>query len=217
MDAAHHVAQGQMGLALAAEPGHMHKAATRSLGGSALRQQVHQPVQHMVADKGACGLRYLAGHACPLHATQHGLDGQAGKVGGGPAGLHRGVDGLGAAVVGDARIVDVDANALDGQRCPPAGQAQAQCDGRLVLLQQRLQPLQRLPEHRGQLRGHHLVPCNALAVQRLRNQPARVVCAAAKRVKTGQQDGRAGLGRAVGSVRGHGCHERRAEAGWNTS
>ena len=87
MDAAHHVAQGQVGLALAAEPGHMHKAATRPPWGGPLRQQVHQPVQHMVADKGACGLRYLAGHACPLHATQHGLDGQVGKVGGGPAGL----------------------------------------------------------------------------------------------------------------------------------
>ena len=70
----------------------------------------------------------------------------------------------------------------------PARLAQAHRHHGQLRLHQRRQPLQRMPEHRGQLRCHHGMAGNALAMQRLRDEPAGVARVAAKRTEPGEQN-----------------------------
>lgn len=202
--AAHHVAQRQVGRSLCRQPRHVHEASTCASSRRATRQQMHQPIQHVVAHKGACGLRHFAGNARALHGTHHGFDGQAREVRRWATLNDWCVDGLAALVVCNAGVVDVDAHTLQRQGTAPARLPQAQSDGGLVLCEQRLQPLQRRSKDGRQLGCHHPEACHVLAVQRLGNQPTGVLGVAPKRIEAGEQDD--GLGQR------HGVHGWRL--GW---
>ena len=109
------------------------------------------------------------------------------RLGGGPARDDWFVDGLGAGVVGDPGVVDVDRHPLQRQVAAPAGLADGQHHRRLHPRQRLVQPRQRLAEDTRQLDRHHARAADHLTVERSRQFPGGVDGLAAERLEPGHQ------------------------------
>ncbi len=103
--------------------------------------------------------------------------------------MDRGVDRLAAEVVGNAGVVDVDGDALDGDLGASAGLAQAHHQRGPLRRERGVELLQRLPEDAGQAHRAHHMALACPTVERVRDLPRRVDGLAAKGLEAGEQDG----------------------------
>ncbi len=105
--------------------------------------------------------------------------------------MHR----LATEVVGDARVVDVDRDALDRDLGAAAGLAEADDELGRVRGQRVVQRAQRVAKRAGQAHGAHGAALAAPAVERARDLPRRVGGLAVEGLEAGEQDRRGhGLG-----------------------
>ena len=143
----------------------------------------------MVADKRTSGLRHFGRDVGRCQRLQHGLDGQGAEVSRRARLGDRQVYRLRARIVCNTRILNIDGNALQRQAGSATRQPQAQYQRGLVLAQQGGETFARGCKLCGQLRSHHAVAVQGLAMQGLRYQPTGVDGLAAKGIKACQQHG----------------------------
>ena len=154
------------------------------------RQQMGQPVEHLIADEAAGAERERGGHIQCAHRGAHGLDRQAREVGPWAVLEHGLVDRLQAGVVGDARVDQVDRDPFQRDFAASPGLAQGDHQGRPPTLEQIGERDRRLGEGHRQDRADQPVSGDRLAIEAARDLGRRIDRLAGERLESGNQDDR---------------------------
>jgi hypothetical protein len=186
---------------------HVHEAAARpepapvepAPVGAARVEQVHEPIEDVVADEGPRGLRDVSREARRAQRRDCGLDGQCAPVSDGAALDDGAIDRLLAGVVGDARVVDVDGDALERDAVAASGLTRADHEHRIVRLDLAAEHVHRLAEHAGQAARDDARAADLRALEALDREPRGVDRLTAERFEAREEH----------AMHGPSVHERR--------
>ena len=148
------------------------------------------PVEDVVADEGSGGLRGARRNARRRAEIAHDrLHRQAREIGGRALGDDRPVERLRARIVGNARILEVDGDALDRNLGASTRLPDADDDLRIERRDLGFEPRDRLAEHARHEARDKAVPVDALVIERTHGLPGGVFRLAVERLEAREKNG----------------------------